>query len=58
MTKREYDDLQQAVTVKMIPISLTKARAVLYNGVSADDVDAALVKMRYVIEELCQSAGA
>ncbi|XP_075557910.1 uncharacterized protein LOC142589998 [Dermacentor variabilis] len=58
VTQREYDDLQQAVTVKMIPIGLNKARAVLYNGVSADDVDAALVKIRYVIEELCRSAGA
>ncbi|KAH6943444.1 hypothetical protein HPB50_021676 [Hyalomma asiaticum] len=58
VTQREYEDLQQAVTVKMIPIGLKKARAVTYNGVEADDVDAALVKIRYVIEELCRSDGA
>lgn len=58
VTEREYEDLQQAVTVKMIPISQSKARAVLHNDVNADDVDAAVVKIRYVIEELCRSAGA
>ncbi|KAL3209464.1 hypothetical protein MRX96_009199 [Rhipicephalus microplus] len=31
---------------------------ILYNGVDADYVDATLVKIRYVIEELCRSAGA
>ncbi|XP_075559484.1 uncharacterized protein LOC142590994 [Dermacentor variabilis] len=56
VTQREYDDLQQAVAVKMSAVSPTKARAVLHNDVSADDVDAAVVKMRYVVEELCRSA--
>lgn len=58
VTAREYEDLQQAVTVKMIPISMTKARAVLHNDVSADDVDAAIAKIRYVVDELCRSVGA
>uniref|UniRef100_A0A023GIA8 Putative threonine aldolase n=1 Tax=Amblyomma triste TaxID=251400 RepID=A0A023GIA8_AMBTT len=58
VTEREYEDLQQAITVKMIPISMSKARAVLHNDVNADDVDAAIVKIRYVIDELCRSVGA
>lgn len=58
VTAREYEDLQQAITVKMIPISMTKARAVLHNDVTADDVDAAIVKIRYVVDELCRSVGA
>ncbi|KAH7948692.1 hypothetical protein HPB49_000912 [Dermacentor silvarum] len=58
VTQREYEDLQQAIAVKMIPISHSKARAVLHNDVNADDVDAAVLKIRYVIDELCQSAGA
>ncbi|XP_075557908.1 uncharacterized protein LOC142589997 isoform X2 [Dermacentor variabilis] len=58
VTQREYEDLQQAIAVKMIPISHSKARAVLHNDVHSDDVDAAVVKIRYVIEELCRSAGA
>lgn len=58
VTAREYQDLQQAIAVKMIPISMTKARAVLHNDVNADDVDAAIVKIRYVVDELCRSVGA
>uniref|UniRef100_A0A023FEF7 Putative threonine aldolase n=1 Tax=Amblyomma cajennense TaxID=34607 RepID=A0A023FEF7_AMBCJ len=58
VTEREYEDLEQAITVKMLPITSTQARAVLYNDVNADDVDAAIVKMRYVIDELCRSVDA
>ncbi|XP_077490126.1 uncharacterized protein LOC144101018 isoform X1 [Amblyomma americanum] len=58
VTEREYEDLQQAITVKMIPISMSKARAVLHNDVNADDVEAAIIKIRYVIDELCRSVGA
>uniref|UniRef100_A0A023FL53 Putative threonine aldolase n=1 Tax=Amblyomma cajennense TaxID=34607 RepID=A0A023FL53_AMBCJ len=58
VTEREYEDLQQAITVKMLPITSTQARAVLYNDVNTDDVDAAIVKMRYVIDELCRSVDA
>ncbi|XP_037521802.2 uncharacterized protein LOC119399058 [Rhipicephalus sanguineus] len=52
VTQREYEDLQQAVTVKMRAVSPTKARAVLHNDVGVDDVDAAVLKIRYVVEEL------
>ncbi|EEC03636.1 hypothetical protein IscW_ISCW024100 [Ixodes scapularis] len=55
VSSREFEDLDEAITVKMIPISLTKARAVLHNDVSSDDVDAAITKIRYVVDELCRS---
>ncbi|KAG0410605.1 hypothetical protein HPB47_012281 [Ixodes persulcatus] len=55
VSPREFEDLDEAITVKMIPISLTKARAVLHNDVSSDDVDAAITKIRYVVDELCRS---
>lgn len=54
VTDRELEDLEEAITVKMIPISMTKARAVLHNDVSSDDVDAAIRKIRYVVDELCR----
>ncbi|KAL1447568.1 hypothetical protein MTO96_044250 [Rhipicephalus appendiculatus] len=54
VTQREFEDLQQAVEVKMRAVSPTKARAVLHNDVGADDVEAAVAKIRYVIEELCR----
>uniref|UniRef100_L7M2K3 Putative threonine aldolase n=1 Tax=Rhipicephalus pulchellus TaxID=72859 RepID=L7M2K3_RHIPC len=54
VTQREFEDLQQAVAVKMRAVSPTKVRAVLHNDVGADDVEAAVAKIRYVIEELCR----
>ncbi|XP_077507393.1 uncharacterized protein LOC144118228 [Amblyomma americanum] len=58
VTEREYEDPQQAIIVKMLPIISSQARAVLYNDVNADDVDADVVKIRYVIDELCRSVDA
>ncbi|CAN8031302.1 unnamed protein product, partial [Ixodes persulcatus] len=54
VSPRELEDLDEAIVVKMLPYGPTKARAVLHNDISTDDVDAAVTKIRYVVNELCR----
>ncbi|EEC12185.1 L-allo-threonine aldolase, putative [Ixodes scapularis] len=54
VSPRELEDLDEAIVVKMLPYGPTKARAVLHKDISTDDVDAAVTKIRYILNELCR----
>ncbi|CAN7937618.1 unnamed protein product [Ixodes hexagonus] len=54
VSPREFEDLGEAIVVKMSPISSTKTRAVLHIDISTEAVDAAVAKIRYVVDELCR----
>ncbi|XP_064478522.1 uncharacterized protein LOC135391906 [Ornithodoros turicata] len=49
VTPQELEDLDESIHVKMLPITVNKARAVFHNDVSRDDVDLAMKKIRYVV---------